>query len=71
MAMSNSVVPTPEDSTTETSANTITISNPMEMVKPHQDYSSYLAYPVQPQAFSQSFLQLALYPITLKVYFSF
>ncbi|KAI3728011.1 hypothetical protein L6452_16636 [Arctium lappa] len=62
MAMSlHSVVPTPEDS-----IGTTTISNPMEMAKPHHDYSSYLAYPVQAHAHSQSFLQLALYPITLK-----
>ncbi|KAI3680016.1 hypothetical protein L2E82_50753 [Cichorium intybus] len=55
MAMSpTSVVPTAEDTTVTT-----TLSNPMEMVKPH------LAYPVHPQSHSQA-LQLALYPITLK-----
>nr|XP_043608325.1 ABC transporter G family member 14-like [Erigeron canadensis] len=62
MAMpSNSVVPTPDDTTT-----TITISNPIEMVKPNHDYPSYLVYPVQPNSRSTSCLQLALSPITLK-----
>ncbi|CAI9274841.1 unnamed protein product [Lactuca saligna] len=56
MAMSpTSVVPTPEDRTTTT---TTTLSNPMEMMKPPHENSTFVAYPVH--------LQLALYPITLK-----
>ncbi|KAI3694308.1 hypothetical protein L1987_77272 [Smallanthus sonchifolius] len=65
MAMpSNSVVPTSEE--TATAAATTTVSNPIQMVKPHHDYSSYTTCPAPPHARSPSFLRLALYPITLK-----
>ncbi|KAL8208343.1 hypothetical protein R6Q57_007755 [Mikania cordata] len=65
MAMpSNSIVPTSEE--TVTAAATNTVLNPIEIVKPLHEYSSYLTYPVPSQAQSPSFLHLALYPITLK-----
>lgn len=38
-----------------------------EMSETHNNKAAVLAYPAAPQVNAQSFLQLALYPITLKV----
>ncbi|KAK9076051.1 hypothetical protein SSX86_004383 [Deinandra increscens subsp. villosa] len=61
---SNSVAPSSENTTTATTA--ITTPNPIEMVKSHHDYSSFLTHSVPPHARSPSFLHTTLFPITLK-----